>query len=124
MKWHEYYGERIYLYSKDVMDDVLLLMARGGGFPAKFVVPGVFDEQGVLNEDIFWEGTFFFLVIRSIVVDEKKEELHITVQTRGDLPAGVRHGTYELTFTWHGFSKELPEEMFEDEEVPNILEHL
>lgn len=101
MRWRDFYSEGICLCNPEGKD-LFSLIAIGGSYPVKFVVQGMNDPA-------------FYIVIGSIVADRKSHDIHMTVRTQGALPAGVRHGIYELTFTNLGFSKDLPADMFEDE---------
>jgi len=113
MKWQEFYTHMFFCF-EETGDNVLDLIAEGEGVPVRLATLNMFNDEGDFKLD---ESLMMYIVVISIFADKKKAKLHMVVKTRGELPEGIRHGTYELVYEERIISN-LPEEMFENQVVP------
>ena len=122
MKWCEFYTGITLLESDRVTSTPGFIdrMAMGVGFEAKLTNVRMDDAEGSLIIEKFEEEPTIILKVLSLTATKGGSVVTAIVKTEGgELPRGVRHGTYVLDFKETAICEELPSEMFIDEEAPD-----
>ena len=126
MEWKEYYTTL--MLDSDGSDGcgegltfltIIDAMANRTGLDFLFTTRDMDDANGDIIPEKLNDAPRFTMIIIEMAATERRKPpfVRITATTSGELPQGIRHGTYTFEMNGDAISETLPPEMFEDGEV-------